>query len=254
MTFPAAARLSANHLEAIAPVALKSGIDNETRRRRVPLGLHTSPKVFMRQSLALLSALMVAALMFGGPAMAIEQPRYTVATKDGDYEIRLYEPYVVAEVVVSGDQGASVQKGFRKLAGYIFGGNAGNAKISMTAPVSQQPAGEKIAMTSPVSQSPSGEGRWTVRFMMPSAYTLQNLPRPNDPDIRFRSEPGREMAVVRFSGVAREPNYLERSKDLRAWASKKGLTLKGDAALAQYDPPWTLWFMRRNEVQIEISR
>ncbi len=186
--------------------------------------------------------------------MAIEQPKYTVTDKDGDYELRHYDAYIVAEVVVGGDQGQAVQQGFRKLAGYIFGGNAGGAKIAMTAPVAQQPQGEKIAMTSPVAQAPAGEGRWTVQFMMPSAYALNTLPRPNDPDIRFRTEPAREMAVLRFSGIARDQTYRARTEDLRRWVARKRLTVHGDAVLAQYDPPWTPWFMRRNEVQLEVGR
>lgn len=185
--------------------------------------------------------------------MAIEQPKYAVTLKDGDYEVRRYEPYIVAEVVVTGDQGQAVQQGFRKLAGYIFGGNAGSQKIAMTAPVAQKPAGEKIPMTSPVTQAPNGSGNWTVQFMMPPGYTLESLPKPNDPDIRFRVEPGREMAVLHFSGVARDQSYRERTENLKRWAASKGISVKGEAVLAQYDPPWTLWFMRRNEVLLEIK-
>jgi hypothetical protein len=206
----------------------------------------------MRYALALL-VLTVAALISGGPAMAIEQPRYAVSVKDGDFELRRYAPYIVAEVVVSGDQGEAVQKGFRKLAAYIFGANAGKARIAMTAPVAQQPEGEKIAMTSPVAQAPDGRGRWTVQFMAPSAYTLDTLPRPNDPDIHFRVEPPREMAVLRFSGVARDQNYRDRTQALRQWIAARGLTARGSAVLAQYDPPWTPWFMRRNEVMLEVG-
>ena len=207
----------------------------------------------MRRSFALL-ALAVATLVFGGPAMAIEQPRYSVAKKDGDFELRRYQPYIVAEVVVSGDQGQAVQQGFRKLAGYIFEGNAGKSKIAMTAPVAQQPRGETIAMTSPVAQTPEGRGQWTVQFMMPSSYTLQTLPTPDNADIHFKAEPAREMAVLHFSGVARDTNYRQRSEELRRWIATKGLTSRGAATLAQYDPPWTLWFMRRNEVWLEIDR
>ena len=206
----------------------------------------------MPKSLALMIAT-VAVLLFGGRAMAIEQPRYAVTLKDGDYEVRRYEPYIVAEVVVTGDQGQAVQQGFRKLAGYIFGGNAGSQKIAMTAPVAQKPAGEKIAMTSPVTLAPNGKGSWTVQFMMPPSYTLQSLPKPNDTDIRFRVEPTREMAVLRFSGVARAPDYRERTEDLRKWAAARGLSIHGEAVLAQYDPPWTLWFLRRNEVMLPVE-
>ena len=206
----------------------------------------------MHRFLALL-VLTVATLTAGGAAMAIEQPKYAVVQKDGDFEVRRYAPYLAAEVIVSGDQGEAVKKGFRKLAGYIFGGNAGKAKIAMTAPVAQQPQGEKIAMTSPVAQTPEGPGRWTVQFMMPSAYTLETLPRPTDPDIHFRNHPARETAVLHFSGVARDQDYRTRSEALRRWAAGKGLTVRGGVVLAQYDPPWTLWFMRRNEVLIEIA-
>lgn len=185
--------------------------------------------------------------------MAIEQPKYDVSVKDGDFELRRYHPYVVAEVVVSGDQGEAVQKGFRKLAGYIFGANHRKAKIAMTAPVAQRPEGEKIAMTSPVTQTPASAGRWTVQFMMPAAYTLENLPRPNDPDVGFRLEPAREMAVLSFSGIAREQNYREKTEALRRRLSARGMAPRGNAILAQYDPPWIPWFLRHNEVLLEIS-
>ena len=89
--------------------------------------------------------------------------------------------------------------------------------------------------------------------MMPSAYTLQTLPKPNDPGIRFRVEPAREMVVLHFSGVARDRNYRERTEALQRWVSAKGLTERGAVVLAQYDPPWTLWFLRRNEVLLEVS-
>jgi hypothetical protein len=227
-------------------------IENGQGMATLGVAYRDGQEISMSKSLALL-VLTAAALFFGGPAMAIEQPRYAVTLKDGDYEVRRYEPYVVAEVVVTGDQGEAVQQGFRKLAGYIFGANSGSRKIAMTAPVAQKPAGEKIAMTSPVTQTPNGKGSWTVQFMMPSSYTLEGLPKPNDPDIRFRTEPGREMAVLHFSGVARDQNYRERTADLRTWAATKEISVKGEAVLAQYDPPWTLWFMRRNEVMLEIG-
>jgi hypothetical protein len=185
--------------------------------------------------------------------MAIEQPKYDRLVKEGEYEIRRYHPYIVAEVVVDGDQGEAVQKGFRKLAGYIFGANRRKAKISMTAPVAQLPGSEKIAMTSPVTQVPASADRWTIQFMMPSTYTFENLPQPNDADIQFREIPAREMAVVSYSGVAREQNYREKAELLRGWIVARGAATSGSATLAQYDPPWTPWFMRRNEVLFAIA-
>ena len=195
------------------------------------------------------------ALMIGSrPAMAFEQPKYDVQVKDGAFELRHYQPYIVAEVVVGGDQGQAIQAGFRKLAAYIFGGNQGKAKIAMTAPVAQKPQGEKIAMTAPVAQSPAAPGRWTVQFMMPSSYTLDTLPRPNDPDVRLRGEPARDMAAVSFSGVARDKAYRERSEALLRWLAARGLKPSGEAILTQYDPPFTPFFVRRNEMLVEIAR
>ena len=191
--------------------------------------------------------------LIGGPALAIEQPKFQTESKDGRFELRRYAPYVVAEVEVSGDQGQAVQAGFRKLAGYIFGGNQGRAKIAMTAPVAQAPKGEKIAMTAPVAQAPTAQGRWVVQFMMPSERRLEDLPKPNDPDVRFRPVGPRRMAVVNFSGVARGGNYAEHARELQRWITSRGLHSRGEPVLAQYDPPWTPWFMRRNEVQIEVD-
>lgn len=200
----------------------------------------------------------VSALVFGlavqaWPAAAIEQPQYAVQAKDRDFELRTYKPYLVAEVVTSGDQNQSVQSGFRMLAGYIFGGNQGGAKIAMTSPVAQAPQGEKIAMTSPVTQAQQGAGRWSIQFMMPGAYTLETLPKPNDPDIRFRQVPARSMASLTFSGIANDRSYREKVADLRKWVLGRGLQVRGEPVLAQYDPPWTPWFMRRNEVLLEVA-
>ena len=200
-----------------------------------------------------IAALLLTLTLVGGPAVAIEQPKYQVEAKAERFELRRYAPYVVAEVEVSGDQGQAVSQGFRKLAGYIFGANAGSAKIAMTAPVAQAPKGEKIAMTAPVAQAPTGRGRWTIQFMMPSQYRIEDLPKPNDPDVRFAAAPARRMAVLTFSGVARGGNYLEHAGELQRWIAARGLRARGEPVLAQYDPPWTPWFMRRNEVQIEVA-
>lgn len=208
---------------------------------------------------ARLLTLLTALVLIGTPAMAIEQPRHTVERDDGRVQLRRYAPYVVAEVEVPGDQKQAVQAGFRKLAGYIFGGNQGRASIAMTAPVAQAPAaprrGETIAMTAPVAQAPTAAGRWTIQFMMPAAWSLAELPKPNDPDVTFRAQPARRMAVITFSGVASPKTYAQRTAELQTWIAAQGLRPQPAAApvLAQYDPPWTPWFMRRNEVQIEVA-
>ncbi len=113
--------------------------------------------------------------------MAIEEPKFTLTEKDGDFELRDYAPSVVAEVTVTGDQHSAGKKGFRLLAGYIFGGNTRAQKLAMTAPVTNLPASEKIAMTAPVTEVAAPDGEWLVRFTMPSAYSLTDLPVPDNP-------------------------------------------------------------------------
>ena len=185
--------------------------------------------------------------------MAVEEPAFRSVLKDGAFEIRDYPALVVAEVTAPGGQSAAASRGFRLLAGYIFGGNARRQSIAMTAPVAQEPAGEKIAMTAPVSQTRTADA-WIVRFTMPRGYTLETLPRPNDARVRLRATPPTKLAVIRFSGIAEPGNVAAKTADLSAWIRRRQLRPIGPAALAQYDPPWTLWFLRRNEVMIPIAR
>lgn len=185
--------------------------------------------------------------------MAVEEPKFTSVLKTGDFELRDYPRTIAAEVVVPGHQDAASSAGFRILANYIFGGNTGRQTIGMTAPVVQVPAShETIAMTAPVIQSGSPEG-WTIRFFMPSGYTLESLPVPDDPQVNLKAVPPRRLAVVRFSGLARAGDVADRTTGLKAFVAQQGLTAIGPATLARYDPPWTLWFMRRNEIMIEVA-
>ena len=195
--------------------------------------------------------------VIGTGAMAVEEPKFTVSLRDGACEVRDYPAMVAAEVTVSGDQKAAVRRGFGLLAGYIFGGNTRQQRIAMTAPVAQQPAaqtppGETIAMTAPVTRIAAGNA-WVVRFTMPSHYTLATLPNPADKRVMLRQiAPARQIAI-RFSGVATQASLTAKTAELMAFAHSHGLQTIGPAALAQYDPPWTLWFMRRNEVLIQLA-
>lgn len=184
--------------------------------------------------------------------MAVEEPKYAVVVTAGPFEIRDYPATVVAEVEVSGDREGASRAGFRILAGYIFGENDGHKRVPMTAPVGQTGPGEKIAMTAPVSLSANG-GNWLVQFTMPSAYSLGDLPTPKDPRVQLRSVPSARVAVTRFSGLTREPAVSRHTGELRDFIRDRGLTPTGTPMLARYDPPWTPWFMRRNEVLIGIS-
>ncbi len=185
--------------------------------------------------------------------MAIEEPKFTVSLHEGAFEIRDYQAAVAAEVTVTGDQKTAASKGFRLLAGYIFGGNTRRQSIAMTAPVAQQPAGETIAMTAPVTQTGS-DGAWVVRFTMPASYSLETLPEPSDPKVKLRNIAPARFAVIRFSGFASETSVAEKTAELTAFVKAHRLQTIGPASLAQYNPPWTLWFMRRNEVMIQLQQ
>ncbi len=189
-----------------------------------------------------------------GAAMAVEEPAFKQVLREGNFELRDYPAVVVAQVTVAGDQKDAANQGFRLLAGYIFGGNKRRQSIAMTAPVAQQAASEKIAMTAPVAQTKTSTGAWVVRFTMPSAYTLQSLPVPNDARVELRNiEPAR-FAVLRFSGLAQTADVEAKSNELLAQVKSHQLRALGPVSLAQYNPPWTLWFMRRNEVMVEVER
>ena len=184
--------------------------------------------------------------------MAVEEPAFNTVLKDGDFEVRDYSALVVAEVSVSGEQKEAASKGFRLLAGYIFGGNKRRQSIAMTAPVAQEPTSEKIAMTAPVTQIENA-GNWTVRFTMPGSYTLDTLPAPDDPKVQLRKLPPARFAVLRFSGVASKSDVDTKSEQLMTATRKHHLNAIGPVSLAQYNPPWTLWFLRRNEVMISVE-
>lgn len=200
-----------------------------------------------------LIGLMFCVLWIGTPAMATEQPSYTASQQSGMLEVRQYPALIAAEVSVSGDRETAVRAGFRLLAGYIFGGNVASQSIAMTAPVVQAPTkGQSIAMTAPVMQSGDGKD-WTVRFIMPKAYTMQTLPKPKNPEVKLVPLKPASFAAIRFSGMAREPDIQRKTKELEDYMSARNLKAAGPAALARYDPPWTLSMMRRNEILIPIA-
>ncbi len=196
----------------------------------------------------LAGALALCLAMTAGCAMAIETPDYKVVAKQGSFELRDYPAQAVAEVVVEGDQQTAVRLGFRRLAGYIFGANSGGQKIAMTAPVGQSP------MTSgPISVSALGAKRWVVRFDMPRDRDLTALPKPENAAIRLTTQPPTRIAAVRFSGLMSDRAAAEQTAALLGYIRTSGLKASGPPTLAQYDPPWTLWFLRRNEVLIPVA-
>jgi SOUL heme-binding protein len=181
-----------------------------------------------------------------------EEPKFTVIEKNGIFELRDYPSIIVAEATMTGSREIAINQGFRVIADYIFGNNVSAKKVAMTAPVIQVP-GEKIAMTAPVTQQ--GEGNaWTVRFVMPSEYTLDTLPKPNNSAVTLKSIEGQRLAVVRFSGVANDAILSAKTAELTALIAQRNLSPLSPPSFAFYDPPWKLGSLRRNEVMIAVGK
>ena len=184
------------------------------------------------------------------------EPSWQSVRQDGVIEIRDYDPMIVAEVTTTGERYAAINEGFKILAGYIFGGNTAQTKIAMTTPVTQESGtahGEKIAMTAPVTQEPSADpNTWRVRFVMPPTFTVATLPVPKDSRILFLEIPAYRMAVIRFSGFNTDSNLGEHQKILMDWLATNNLKPQGAPVYAFYNPPWTLPFLKRNEVMVRI--
>ena len=185
------------------------------------------------------------------------EPIWHSVKKDGNIEIRSYDPMIIAETTMTGERYASINGGFRILAAYIFGENTVQQKIAMTAPVTQQrenDKSQKITMTAPVTQE-AGEksNEWNVRFVMPSTYTLETLPQPNDKRIKILEIPAFKAVVIRFSGFNTDNNLRKHQVELTAWIKKNNIKISGNPIYAFYNPPWTLPFWKRNEIMIKIS-
>ncbi len=200
----------------------------------------------------LVGVLVLGAALWGPIVSNVEQPKYKVIESDQSVEIRDYPAMIVAETDVSGDRDKAIGEGFRIIADYIFGNNLSSQKVAMTAPVTQR-ASEKIAMTAPVTQQ--GErNSWHVRFIMPASYTMETLPKPKNPAVKLKDIHGKRFAVIRFSGFASEGSLKRHTDQLTEFVRAKKLTAVSAPTYAFYNPPWTLPFLRRNEVMIEVAR
>ncbi len=181
--------------------------------------------------------LFLLALMTGGSAMALEEPEYAVLFAADGYEVRDYEPYVVAEVDIHGPSADG--RGFRTLAGYIFGDNQSGEKMQMTAPVESHEAGDSDGIT--------------YAFVMESKYTMETLPAPNNREIRIREKPRRVVAAMTFSGRWTEKNINRHKQRFLADLAADGIEPVGTVELARYNSPFTPWFLRRNELIVPVS-
>lgn len=197
-------------------------------------------------------------LILQGTLMAIEEPKFTVIEKNDTFEIRKYSSYLVAETEVSGDFDAMGKKAFKILFNYISGANQERSEIAMTAPVIQkdpEESGQKIAMTAPVIQERDNNNPQssTFSFVMPAHFTLETLPLPLDKRIHIKEIPKRTIAVREYSGTWSEDRFNENKTLLLESLKKANIETIGEASFARYNSPFALWFLRRNEVMIEVK-
>jgi hypothetical protein len=217
-----------------------------------------------------------------------ESPTYTVESKDGNVEIRVYPGYILAQTDIEADFDNAIGMGFSILANYIFGANKKRRKISMTAPVSGEnlsesekkpmtvpvtdesvegsekipmaapvteesvDSSEKIAMTAPVTEEKSGKHIYRISFTMPAKYTLETLPEPDDERISFKEVKNQKMAVLRFKGRVNHKLADEEVEELRNWLENNNIKPKSNFIIAQYNNPAVPGFLRKNEVMVEI--
>jgi hypothetical protein len=194
------------------------------------------------------------ALLIFGVRTGTEEPPHSVEKLGDGVEIRTYETRIAAETTVTDTEEGARSAGFRRLAGYIFGGNHANTKIAMTAPVAQQkPAAIQIAMTAPVAQSAGSGDDWVIRFYMPSKWSMSDLPSPDDDRVRLVDVPPQTVAVLRFSGNRDGRAVTGKTEELRNILRTHGFDETGKVTAWFYDPPWTLPFLRRSEVAIPVS-
>jgi hypothetical protein len=185
---------------------------------------------------------------------SLEEPKYTVeSTKDG-YEIRQYAPTLAATTTVGGaDYDNAINEGFRRIADYIFGNNTAQSSIAMTVPVQESVSqSAPIAMTVPVLEQGNSTQRM-ISFIMPSKYTIETIPKPNNPSVVLIANPAKRVAALRFSWWSPASRVASKKAKLVELIARDGLIAKTEPAVAFYNPPFTPPFMRRNEVLVDIA-
>ena len=178
---------------------------------------------------------------FSCQVMAIEEPKFKILVDEGELEIRSYDEYLVAETAVEGSFDTASRKGFRRVAGYIFGENKNSIGQS-----------EKIQMTAPVTVKPDNEG-WVLHFVMPSNYDMSQLPVPNNNSILLKKIEAHLAAVISFSGFTTDAKIQNKTEELKIWLEKKDFKIAGPQQIARYNDPFTLPWLRRNEIIFKVT-
>ena len=191
--------------------------------------------------------------------MATEEPKFELLVKDGCFELRRYAPFITAETLVDGDMETASRTGFRLIADYIFGNNTNagatgrgdaattSTRIAMTVPVTMAATATDLSALSMTNQ-------WRVHFVMPSQYSMETLPRPNNAAVQLHQLPARTFAVATYTGFNTQASIGKHTDALLAWLQSKALHPAGAPELARYNPPWTLPNRRRNEIHIEVKQ
>ena len=192
----------------------------------------------MRIVISLLALAILGAAVIGPVMSNVEQPQYTLVSSDKNIEIRDYHAMILAQTETTGERKDAIQEGFRRIADYIFGNNQSSNKIAMTAPVIQQEHNQN----------------WQVSFIMPSEYEMDSLPKPMAKSVMLKQIPGKRFAVIRFSGAPDETTLAKRTDELKTYLNAKNIKKMGAPIYAFYNPPWTLPFLRRNEVMLEVIK
>jgi hypothetical protein len=202
---------------------------------------------------SIIALILIVGGLLAGPVMSnVEKPDYKVIQTERNIEIRQYEPMIIAEVEVDGKREDAIREGFRLIADYIFGNNTVQRDIAMTAPVQQQES-QKIAMTAPVQQQSTGRS-WQISFVMPSKYSMETLPEPKNDRVRLKGIMTKKFVVIKFSGTNSNENVTEHENQLMNYIEANQIKIIDSPKYAFYNAPWTLPFMRRNEVMIEINQ
>ena len=191
-------------------------------------------------------------LLQGGAALAYEEPEYMVVKTYPEFELRQYAPYVVAETVVQGDFKDVGNQAFRRLFAYISEEKRPQGKISMTKPVIQQPIPKSEETGSGNELGANKANRYRFAFVMPKSYSLESLPVPDNAEVTLKDIPAKVMAVRRYSGTWSEDRYRKNERILFDAIRREGLKVVGEPVFARYNAPFSLWFLRRNEVLVEI--
>ena len=205
----------------------------------------------MKKLIAVLTTILLSACSTFGIRSA-DEPRYQVLNDEGLIQIRHYPSLIVAQTEVNADYKNASSLAFQRLAGYIFGNNKKQQPIIMTAPVIQEQQAERLSMTAPVMQQKSG-AVWLMTFVLPQSYSLLTAPEPLDSSVLIQEIPDKKVATIRYTGSLSEQGIEEKSAELTEWLIKQHHKAISPPRSAAYDPPWTLPFLRRNEVHIDIE-